>query len=52
MLGMASHDLHLHITAIHRKPLQRLIECLPIVFRGFESYKDARTPRDHRVLQD
>ncbi len=21
-------------------------------FRGFESYKDAQTPRDHRVLQD
>ncbi len=21
-------------------------------FRGFESYSDARTPRDHRVLQD
>ncbi len=23
-----------------------------IYFRGFESYKDAQTPRDHRVLQD
>jgi hypothetical protein len=23
-----------------------------IVFRGFESYKDAWTPRDHRVLQE
>jgi hypothetical protein len=27
-------------------------DVLFIIFKGFESYKDARNPRDHRVLQD